>query len=96
MSAIMEKNKKYFTFISYKREDEEWAKWFQNELENYHLPSTLNGRTDISDILEEIPEAFRPLNTSYTQSGTSGEVGQGRNPVADDELSPSGERSRNE
>lgn len=35
--------KKYFAFISYKREDEEWAKWIQNELENYHLPSIPNG-----------------------------------------------------
>lgn len=52
----MEK-KKYFAFISYKREDEEWAKWFQNELENYHLPSTLNGKTDI---INELPEQFRP------------------------------------
>lgn len=58
-------NKKYFAFISYKREDEEWAKWFQNELENYHLPSTLNGKTDISEILEEIPEAFRPPEKDF-------------------------------
>ena len=52
----MDSNKpnKYFAFISYKREDEEWAKWFQNELENYHLPSTLNGRDDL-------PESFRPV-----------------------------------
>ena len=51
------KNKKYFAFISYKRENEEWAKWFQNELENYHLPSTLNGKPDI---VNELPEQFRP------------------------------------
>lgn len=50
----MKKGNKYFAFISYKREDEEWARWFQNELENYHLPSTLNGRLDI-------PNAFRPV-----------------------------------
>ena len=49
--------KKYFAFISYKREDEEWAKWFQNELENYHLPSTLNGKPDV---VNELPEQFRP------------------------------------
>jgi len=36
-----------------------------------------------------------PLNSSYTQSGSSGEVGQGRPQVDDDELSDSGERSRN-
>ena len=26
----MEQNKEYFAFISYKREDEKWAKWLQN------------------------------------------------------------------
>lgn len=57
--------KKYFAFISYKQEDEEWPKCFQNELENYHMPSTLNGRTDISDILKAIPEAFRPPQIQF-------------------------------
>gem|GEM_PF-1685194 len=47
-------SRKYFAFISYKRADEEWAKWFQNELENYHLPSSLNGR-------EDLPSTFRPV-----------------------------------
>lgn len=52
----MEINKpnKYFAFISYKREDEEWAIWFQHELENYHLPVTLNGR-------DGLPNRFRPV-----------------------------------
>ena len=45
---------KYFAFISYKREDEEWAIWFHHELENYHLPVTLNGRPDL-------PSQFRPV-----------------------------------
>lgn len=36
-----------------------------------------------------------PLQSSYTQSGTKGEVGEGRPQVPDDELSGSGERSRN-
>ncbi len=53
----MKHTKKYFAFISYKREDEEWAKWFQNELENYHFPVSLNGKPEI---FEAIPEAFRP------------------------------------
>ena len=48
------KPNKYFAFISYKREDEEWAIWFHHELENYHLPATLNGRTDL-------PSEFRPV-----------------------------------
>lgn len=47
-------NKKYFAFISYKREDEEWAIWFQHELEYYHLPALLNGR-------EDLPKVFRPV-----------------------------------
>lgn len=48
------KANKYFAFISYQREDEEWAIWFHHELENYHLPTTLNGRTDL-------PSEFRPV-----------------------------------
>lgn len=31
----------YFAFISYKREDAEWALWLQRKLENYHLPSKI-------------------------------------------------------
>lgn len=50
----MEAKNKYFAFISYKREDEEWAIWFQHEMEYYHLPSTLNGRDDL-------PQGFRPV-----------------------------------
>lgn len=49
-----DKKNKYFAFISYKREDEEWAVWFHHELENYHLPTTLKGRDDL-------PTIFRPV-----------------------------------
>ena len=40
---------------------------------------------------------IHPLQSSYTLSGESekGEVGQGRDPIPDDQLSPSGDRSRN-
>lgn len=40
-----------------------------------------------------IPDIFKPLSTSYTQSGKEG---AGRPTVDDTELSPSGERSRNQ
>lgn len=50
----MNKPSKYFAFISYKREDEEWAIWLQHELEYYHLPASLNGR-------EDLPKVFRPV-----------------------------------
>lgn len=50
----MENEKKYFAFISYKREDEEWAKWLENKLGHYKLPSNLNGRTDL-------PKQIRPV-----------------------------------
>ena len=49
----------------------------------------------LQDILN-IPDALKPLSTSYTQSGTSGEVGQGRPQTDDDKLSPSGDRTRNQ
>ena len=32
---------KYFAFISYKREDEKWAKWLQHKLEHYQLPASV-------------------------------------------------------
>ena len=50
----MESDKKYYAFISYKREDEKWAKWLQHKLEHYKLPSNLNGRTDL-------PKEIRPI-----------------------------------
>lgn len=50
----MSPQNKYFAFISYKREDEEWAIWLQHELEYYHLPALLNGR-------EDLPKVFRPV-----------------------------------
>jgi len=47
----MNKDKEYFAFISYKREDEKWAKWLAHQLDNYKLPSTLNGK--------ELPPSLR-------------------------------------
>lgn len=49
----MDSNKEYFAFISYKREDEKWAKWVAHELEHYRLPATLNGK--------ELPKNLRPI-----------------------------------
>lgn len=49
----MAETKEYYAFISYKREDEKWAKWLANELEHYHLPTTLNGKT--------LPKNLRPI-----------------------------------
>ena len=51
---MMEQQKEYFAFISYQREDEDWAKWLAHELEHYHLPLTLNGRDDL-------PHDLRPI-----------------------------------
>jgi WD40 repeat protein len=47
-------NREYFAFISYQREDEEWAKWLAHELEHYHFPISLNGRNDL-------PKDLRPI-----------------------------------
>ena len=45
----MEENKEYtyYAFISYKREEERWAKWLQRKLEHYRFPTNLNGRGDL-------------------------------------------------
>lgn len=37
----MTSKKEYFAFISYKREDEKWAKWLQRKLEHYKLPTAV-------------------------------------------------------
>lgn len=51
---MLKKDKKYYAFISYSHKDEEWAKWLQHEFEHYHLPTTLNGLTDV-------PDKFHPI-----------------------------------
>lgn len=55
----MEDNKEYYAFISYKREDEKWAKWLQDKLEHYKFPTNLNGRTDL-------PKHIRPTFRDVT------------------------------
>lgn len=54
MDYNMDGNYKYYAFISYSHEDEEWAVWLQHELENYHLPDSLKNR-------EDLPKEFRPV-----------------------------------
>ena len=51
--------KEYYAFISYKREDEKWAKWLQHKLEHYKFPTNLNGRTDL-------PKNIRPTVRDVT------------------------------
>lgn len=46
---------KYLAFISYKREDEKWAKWLQHKLEHYKLPTSVR-KTNLS-----LPERVRPV-----------------------------------
>lgn len=55
----MDNRKDYFAFISYKHEDEKWAKWLQYKLEHYHFPTNLNGRTDL-------PKNIRPTFRDVT------------------------------
>lgn len=55
----MKQEKEYYAFISYKREDEKWAKWLQNKLEHYRFPTNLNGRTDL-------PKYIRPTFRDVT------------------------------
>ena len=55
----MEQGKEYYAFISYKREDEKWAKWLQHKLEHYHFPINFNGRSDL-------PKYIRPTFRDVT------------------------------
>lgn len=44
-----------FAFISYKREDEKWAKWLQKKLESYSLPTAIRKNNP------ELPNKIRPV-----------------------------------
>lgn len=58
-----EQQYEYFAFISYKREDEKWAKWLQRKLEYYKLPSSIRkGKPDL-------PEKIRPVFKDTTDLG---------------------------
>ena len=52
---------KYFAFISYKREDEKWAKWLQNKLEHYRLPLKLRENNP------DLPKEIRPVFTDTSE-----------------------------
>ena len=65
-----------------------------NTLNEFSEKDTL-AMLQLQNILN-VPDLYEPLSTSYTQSGSDGEVGQGRPKTDDDELSPSGDRSRNQ
>ena len=57
--------KEYFAFISYKREDEKWAKWLQHKLEHYKLP--INVRKENPSLPQNIRPVFK--DTSELASG---------------------------
>ncbi len=54
-----EKEFTYYAFISYKREEEQWAKWLQRKLEHYRFPTTLNG-------YDNLPKQIYPIFRDVT------------------------------
>ena len=60
--VMMEKDhKEYIAFISYKREDEEWAKWLQKRLEHYKLPARMLHEHP------DLPKEIRPVFKDTTE-----------------------------
>lgn len=55
----MKQEKEFYAFISYKREDEKWAKWLQDKLEHYRFPTNLNAKTNL-------PKNIRPTFRDVT------------------------------
>ena len=53
----------YYAFISYKREDEKWAKWLQNKLEGYKLPAVIRKK------IPRLPKRIRPIFRDKTDLG---------------------------
>ena len=66
----MEEKYKYIAFISYKREDEKWAKWLQNKLEHYKLPTSV--RTANPSFPKRVSPVFRDVTD--LSGGILGEV----------------------
>lgn len=66
----MEQKYEYFAFISYKREDERWAKWLQRKLEYYKLPSSV--KQERPDLPDQIRPVFR--DKSELSGGVLAEV----------------------
>ena len=56
----MDNHKKYYAFISYKREDKKEAKWLQHALEYYRLPNQLRQHDS------KLPEYVRPIFRDMT------------------------------
>lgn len=54
---------KYYAFISYKNEDEKWAKWLHKKLETYKLPSVLFKKN------KNIPRKLNPCFRYHTDIG---------------------------
>lgn len=59
----MEKEFEYYAFISYKSEDDRWAKWLQRKLEGYRLP------TIIANEKPELPKKIDPVFRYVTSIG---------------------------
>lgn len=58
-------NYDFLAFISYKREDEKWAKWLQRKIEGYRLPANLSKKLSLP---AKMPKVFR--DTTDIEPGT--------------------------
>lgn len=56
-------NKKRYAFISYNHKDVKWAKWLQNKLESYKLPSDIHNEFADSRYLRPVFRDKTDLNT---------------------------------
>ncbi len=59
----MKQQYKYYAFISYSRKDEKYAKWVQDKLESYKLPSR------IAHDNPELKKGIRPIFRDKTDLG---------------------------
>jgi len=65
----MVNDNQYLAFISYKREDEKWAKWLQKKIEGYRLPARLCKQHRLPP---RLPKVF--LDTTDIQPGPLSET----------------------
>lgn len=77
---------KYFAFISYNSADDKWAKWLQNKLETYNLPTIIkNEKGEVIKSYDKKPKKFKifryvsDLNAKTLTDGLSEELDNSQN-----------------
>ncbi|HET6940862.1 MAG TPA: TIR domain-containing protein [Sphingomicrobium sp.] len=63
----------YFAFLSYSHVDSGWGEWLHDELEKFHVPSSLAGRLTTAGV---VPKRLTPIFRDRKELAASSDLGQ--------------------